>query len=146
MVVTIYHPWQHHHLMIASTIASIFQWQLSLTAREQYGKANVRLDASLLQCTLRNPRPSGTRSRIRVPYWRHRSGPSSQLSGPHCRFLACVEDAQRLRLPSAPSHRRGLPVCTGPDFRKQKNPKSDFFAIFLCQFFSIVLKKIQDKG
>jgi hypothetical protein len=57
MVVTIYHQlvrlfpptWQHHHLMIASTIASIIQWQLSLTARDQYGKANLRPDASLLQ-------------------------------------------------------------------------------------------------
>ncbi len=57
MVVTIYHQlvrlfpptWQHHRLMNSSTIASIIQWQLSLTARDQYGKANLRLDASLLQ-------------------------------------------------------------------------------------------------
>ena len=57
MVVTIYQglmklfppTWQHHHLMIASTIASIIQWQLSMIAREQYGKANPRRDASLLQ-------------------------------------------------------------------------------------------------
>src|SRR5215831_9948034 len=62
MVVTIYHPlvrlflptWQHHHLMIVSIIVSIIRWQLSLTARDQYGKANLRLDASLLQCTLRS--------------------------------------------------------------------------------------------
>src|SRR5215467_1709954 len=61
MVVTIYHQpvrlflprWQHHHLMIASTIASIIQWQLSLIARDQYGKANLKPGASLLQCTLR---------------------------------------------------------------------------------------------
>src|SRR5262245_39617422 len=48
------------------------------------------------------------------PILKHRSGPSSQLSGPIARFRACVEDAQRLRLSSAPSPRRGLPVCTGP--------------------------------
>jgi hypothetical protein len=41
------------------------------------------------------------------PILRHRSGPSSQFSGPIAGFLACVEDAQRLRLPSAPSPRRG---------------------------------------
>ena len=62
MVVNIYHPlvrlfpptWQHHHLMIVSTIVSIIQWQLSMIAREQYGKANLRRDASLLRCTLRS--------------------------------------------------------------------------------------------
>src|SRR5262245_42694241 len=83
MVVTIYHQpvrlflprWQHHHLMIASTIASIIQWQLSLTARGQYGKANLKAGASLLQCTLRNPRPSGTRGK---------NGPSgSRYNGAH---------------------------------------------------------------
>jgi hypothetical protein len=41
--------------------------------------------------------------------------------GSHCRFLACVEDAQRLRLPSAPLPGGGLPVCTGPDLRKNRN-------------------------
>src|SRR6516225_10846624 len=49
--------WQHHRLMIASTIAPIIQWQMSLIAGvDQYGKTNPRLDASLLQCTLRSPR------------------------------------------------------------------------------------------
>src|SRR5262249_54115728 len=41
------------------------------------------------------------------PILRHRSGPSSQLSGPIAGFLACIEDAQRLPLPSALSPRRG---------------------------------------
>jgi len=40
--------------------------------------------------------------------------------GSHCRFLACVEDAQRLRLPSAPLPGGGLPVCTGPDLRPRQ--------------------------
>src|SRR5215510_7783056 len=60
-VVTIYQglmklfppKWQHHHLMIASTIVSIIQWQMSLIPGvDQHGKTNPRLDASLLQCTL----------------------------------------------------------------------------------------------
>src|SRR5215472_10410590 len=46
---------------------------------------------------------SGTPVSDSGPILRHRSGPSSQLSGPIAGFLACVEDAQRLRLPSAPS-------------------------------------------
>jgi hypothetical protein len=42
--------WQHHHLMIASTIVSIIQWQMTLIAGvDQYGKTNLRPDASLLQ-------------------------------------------------------------------------------------------------
>jgi hypothetical protein len=58
MVVTIYHElvklfpptWPHHRLMIASTIVPIIQWQMILIAWViQYGKANPRLDASLLQ-------------------------------------------------------------------------------------------------
>jgi hypothetical protein len=57
MVVTIYQglvklflpTWQRHRLMIAFTIVSIIQWQMSLTVGDQYGKANPRLDASLLQ-------------------------------------------------------------------------------------------------
>jgi hypothetical protein len=38
-----------HHQTSVSTIVSIIQWQLSLTARDQYGKANLRPDASLLR-------------------------------------------------------------------------------------------------
>jgi hypothetical protein len=58
MVVTIYHEvvklfpptWQHHRPMIASTIVSIIQWQMIMIAWViQYGKANPRLDAFLLQ-------------------------------------------------------------------------------------------------
>jgi hypothetical protein len=58
MVITIYQglmklfpqTWQHHRLMIASTIVSIIQWQMSLIPGvDQYGKTNPRRDASLLQ-------------------------------------------------------------------------------------------------
>jgi len=46
---------QHHRLMIASTIVPIIQcFQCSLTGLDQYLKAHPRLDASLLQCTLRS--------------------------------------------------------------------------------------------
>src|SRR5215831_17781987 len=43
--------WQHHRLMIVSTIVIIqcLQWQMSLTPMDQFGNANSRLDASLLQ-------------------------------------------------------------------------------------------------
>jgi hypothetical protein len=59
MVATIYQgvmklfqpTWRHHHLMIASTIVPIIQWQKSmiLSGENQHGKANLGLDASLLQ-------------------------------------------------------------------------------------------------
>jgi hypothetical protein len=58
MVITIYRgpmklfplTWQHHHPMIASTIVPIIQWQMSLIARvDRSGKANLRLDVSLLR-------------------------------------------------------------------------------------------------
>ena len=58
MVVTIYQglmklfppTWQHHRLMIASTVVPIIQWQMSLIPGEdQHGKTNPRRDASLLQ-------------------------------------------------------------------------------------------------
>src|SRR5262245_61579854 len=50
--------WQHHHLMIASTTVPIIQWQLIFfLGVDQYTKANLRLDASLLQCTLRSHCP-----------------------------------------------------------------------------------------
>jgi hypothetical protein len=42
--------WQHHHLMITSTIVSIIQWEMSLIVLvTQFGETNPRLDASLLQ-------------------------------------------------------------------------------------------------
>jgi|SRR5215469_18264668 len=43
--------WQHHHLMIVSTIVIIqcFKWQMSLIPMDQFGNANSRLDVSLLQ-------------------------------------------------------------------------------------------------
>src|SRR5258708_34723762 len=63
LVITIYQrlvklfppTWQHHRLMNVSTIASIIQQQMSLTLGDQYGKADPRLDASLLQCILHSP-------------------------------------------------------------------------------------------
>jgi len=69
MAITIYQKlvksfpptWQHHRLMSASTIAPIIQ---SLTnGVHQFGKANPRPDASLLQCTLR----SALCARLRQP-------------------------------------------------------------------------------
>ena len=57
--------WQHHHLMIASTTVPIIQWQLIFfLGVDQYTKTNLRLDASLLQCTLRSSRCTG---RIKMP-------------------------------------------------------------------------------
>jgi len=42
--------WQHHHLMIVSTIVSIIHERVRMIlGMEMYGKANLRLDASLLQ-------------------------------------------------------------------------------------------------
>jgi len=42
--------WQHHHLMIVSTIVSIIHEQVRMIlGMEMYGKASLRLDASLLQ-------------------------------------------------------------------------------------------------
>src|SRR5438445_6482865 len=54
--------WQHHHLMIASTIVPIVQHYMSLTPMvKQYGngKANLRPDASLLQCAPRKRAAAG---------------------------------------------------------------------------------------
>jgi hypothetical protein len=45
---------------------------------------------------------SGTQSRNSGPILRHRSGPSSQLSGPIAGFLAWDEDAQRHPTPMRP--------------------------------------------
>src|SRR5262249_34872483 len=82
---------------------------------------------------------AGPQSRIPVPYLRHRSGPRSQFSAPIAGFLACVEDAQRLRLPSPPSTGEGLPVCTGPDFKKRKN-KNPTERLFSLSFFFSTLE------
>src|SRR5262249_13464080 len=87
MVITIYQrlmklfppTWQRHRLMTASTITSIIQcFQLSLIGMDQYGKANARLDASLLQCTLRSralpsfkPRQQPLRFLLRYPSPNH---------------------------------------------------------------------------
>ena len=57
------------------------------------------------------------------PILKHRSGPSSQLSGPIAGFLACVEDAQGIRLPSAPFHRRGPTGLHRTQIAKMKKPK-----------------------
>src|SRR5215813_6073120 len=69
-------------------------------------------------------RRAGTQSRISGSILTTDRGPSSQLSGPIAGFLACVEDAQRLRLPSAPSHRRGPTGLHRTQFRNP-NRKSD---------------------
>src|SRR5215831_15963590 len=70
----------------------------------------------------------------------HRSGPSSQLSGPIAGFLACVEDAQRLRLPSSPSPRRGSTGLHRTQFRnpnrksrkREKGKRSEAECFFCC--------------
>jgi hypothetical protein len=57
MAVTIYQrlvklfqpTWRHHRLTIASTIVSILRQPMTLIHTVRYGKANPRLDASLLQ-------------------------------------------------------------------------------------------------
>src|SRR5262245_1181875 len=64
-------------------------------------------------------RRAGTQSRISGSILTTDRGPSSQLSGPIAGFLACVEDAQRLRLPSSPSPRRGP---TGLHWTQFRNP------------------------
>ena len=65
MVITIYQglmklfppTWQHHHLMIASTIVPIIQQDMSLILGVQQNGKAPRLDASLLRCTLRSRTP-----------------------------------------------------------------------------------------
>src|SRR5262245_35817595 len=77
------------------------------------------------------------------PILRHRWGPSSQLSGPIAGFLACVEDAQRLRLPSASSPRRGptgLHRTRFPDSTKSR--KRGFFK-FSTSILPIVSVKLE---
>src|SRR5262249_32120605 len=54
------------------------------------------------------------------PILNHRSGPSSQLLGPIAGFLACVENAQRLRLPSAPLPGRWVDLVPDPVREKPK--------------------------
>jgi hypothetical protein len=46
--------WQHHHLMIVSIIVSILHGQMLLIPPLGHGTTNPKLDASLLQCILRN--------------------------------------------------------------------------------------------
>src|SRR5262249_33307155 len=59
-------------------------------------------------------------------------------------FLACIEDAQRLRLPSAPFPGGGLPVCTGPDFEKKKKIAKNIscLSFYLRQILIQTVKKI----
>src|SRR5262249_54673225 len=69
----------------------------------------------------------------------------SQLSGPIAGFLTCVEDAQRLRLPSAPSPRRGptgLHRTRFPDFTKIQKADFSTFSIFVL---SVASTKLRDK-
>src|SRR5215471_20946064 len=69
------------------------------------------MDFCKLYATDQGPLPNSSNFFVNPPggcaFTRASSGPSSQLSGPIAGFPACVEDAQRLRLPSAPFHRRG---------------------------------------
>jgi hypothetical protein len=46
--------WQHHRLMIVSTIVSIPHGQMPLIPPLGHGTTNPKLDAFLLQCTLRS--------------------------------------------------------------------------------------------
>jgi len=49
-LVKLFRPtWQRHHLMIASIIVTIILQPMTLIHTVRYGKANPRLDASLLQ-------------------------------------------------------------------------------------------------
>src|SRR5262249_35328736 len=93
MVVTIYQgvvklsppTWQHHHLMIASTIASIIQWQMTMhLGAINCGKTNPRLDASLLQCTLRS------RSTALIPTSPTTSSPRPATAVAQSSGLACA--------------------------------------------------------
>jgi hypothetical protein len=66
--------WQHRRLMIASTVVPIIQYQRLIAGVNQYG-ANTKLDASLLQCTLRSPRWHSSLS----PNVRYRGQPGQHM-------------------------------------------------------------------
>src|SRR5215470_10756957 len=88
---------------------------------------------------------SGTPVSDAGPILRHRSGPSSQLSGPIAGFLACVEDAQRLRLPSAPAPRRGPTGLHRTQFAKIKKilEEKSNGTIFFLDFFLFMVERIK---
>src|SRR5262249_3177980 len=74
-------------------------------------------------------------------FWSHiEAQMGTQLSGPIAGFLACVEDAQRLRLPSAPSPRRGPTGLHRTQFRnpnrksrkREKGKRSEAECFFCC--------------
>jgi len=66
-------------------------------------------------------RRAGTQSRIRVPYWGTDRTYSSAL-GSHCRIpRVCWRRAKTPTPIRPPSTGGGLPVCTGPNFEKEKN-------------------------
>src|SRR5215831_5860182 len=83
-------------------------------------------------------RRAGTQSRISGPILRHTSGPSSQLSGPIAGFLPWIEEAKEAPRPPPPLPAGGLPVCTGPDFKKRKKIQQKDF--FLCLFSILTLE------
>src|SRR5262249_57137935 len=82
------------------------------------------------------PGRAGTQSRISGPILRHTSGPSSQPSGPIAGFLPWIEEAKEAPRPPPPLPGGGLPVCTGPNFEKEKK-KSDCSNFSGSRFFSI---------
>src|SRR5262245_44601500 len=96
-----------------------------------------QVEAGAAICALMSTRrPKHATSHVRISRWeerdpvsdsdpilRHTSGPSSQLSGPIAGFHACVENGQRLRLPSAPFHRRGPTGLNRTQIAKMKKPK-----------------------
>src|SRR5215813_7103372 len=79
--------WQCRHLIIASIIVFIIQQRTTLIPGMEYGRANPRLNASLLQCILGSGRTfsaggdGGGRPPERPAQLAHVGGPSSFLIG-----------------------------------------------------------------
>src|SRR5262245_54059711 len=98
------------------------------------------------------PFPDGYRREKRDPVsdpgptLRHRSGPSSQFSGPIAGFLACVEDGQRLPLPSALSPRRGPTGLHRTRFPDSTKSRKREFLKFSTSILPIVSVKLETNG
>src|SRR5262249_53081732 len=67
--------------------------------------------------------------------------PVSQFSGPIAGFLPWIEQAKEAPRPPPPLPAGGLPVCTGPDFKKRKN-KNPTERLFSLSFFFSRLKQL----
>jgi hypothetical protein len=78
------------------------------------------------------------------PILKHRSGPSSQ-SGSHCRIPGVCRRRAKTPTPIRPFHRRGLPVCTGPNFEKEKK-KSDFSNFSGSRFFCLDTSRTEQRA